>query len=743
MSKYLKTCLLSAFVFFSITATAQEWVKAQLIASHSVENGAVTSAKLANLSPAAIQKGLRDTQMLADVTFDEKTRVLTYKWHSLVKEVKGTEYAQALTEPLTSQVKAPVNVGGITAGQELIAKGDIESMLADFDLLLAKAQEPTEVDASSSLNQETNNELDNGGASSNGGSGNSGGGFLGDSGGLTENPQGDDLELGLDQIIEKVESCSMKVDLTNMVISQQERVVKTSSESGEIVEVGDCYNVGQASPIRKDFEAGCTLKVNKQNGEYIKGFKLYAMVEGSRYDVSECEWEDSDAISYDVMRDLDACSFDKAIINADRGIYYPAFVKYTVIDGKRFDLSECETVDTVNKELPTKIEQCENLNDLTANISYAQQRTDTYDPAFKTVLKKTSCSNTGVEYPIERDFEILQCSNLPDYTKKELYKGYKNYYTVSEKKTYIDGCNVDMENPIPIFQETENCRPTENLVDRIATINKRWAYLDATGKKEYITGCTESEEIYPIVTTENTCTPEYISSINKVILKDREGWQNSEGIWTYVTECRSNGSEQDILVEVCENPKYEHDYVGGSSYLRTRDYYVYNGVNKYLNDCSRDGSVSYPHFKETTGCTAANDDANLRTRLYQRTYANLDEGKTILKGCEASTSYVPYQLTASPSYPPISYTSSCSSFSAKTLVEFYNAFLASKNTYGTPTIWQPSSGDTSKTNCTYESGGDKVRSGIKQSGNITRTENRWRRMDGSIYVTDVKVTVSR
>lgn len=639
MKRFIKHAVVTASLVFSVGAVAsQEWVKTQLISEHQVKTGAETTAILTNLSPTAIQKGLRDTQLIADVQYDKKSGLLSYTWHSLTKDINGTNYAQALSEPLVSQVKVTEEISNVAAGQELIAKGDIDSMLSDFELLLAKAQEPTEIDASSTLNQETTNEAD--GALGSGSS--DGSGYLGDGGGLTETPQVDEPTLELDEIIEKVEKCSMKVDLTNMIVSNQERVIKTSSKTGEVVEVTECQNVGQANPIRKDFEAGCTVKVEQESGQYIKGFKLYAMVDGSRYDISECEW-DEQGINYQVFKDFDTCPLSDALVNADRGTYNPKFVEYTVIDGKRYDLGNCISSDSEVKNLPTRVEMCENYNDLVTNISYEQQRTDTYDPEFKNVLKTSSCTNTGNQYPIERDFEVAQCAALPDYINAKIYWGYQNYYTKEGKKEHFGNCITDMDNPADIFQSVGACSPTENLTDREATINKRWYYNDEdTGEQTFITDCLASKEVYPIVLTEESCSPEYLSDINKVIIKSRDGWQDGTGGWHFVTECRANGSEAEVLTEVCDSPKYEHDFVGGQSYLRSRDYYVYNGERQYISNCSRDTSISFPHSTSTSGCTTQHDDTNLRSRLFTKTLAQLEEGVTELKGCEASNSYIPY-----------------------------------------------------------------------------------------------------
>lgn len=730
MMRFVKTTVASAAVLFSLGAIAsEEWVKTQLVSAHQVETGAETSAVLTNLSPAAIQKGLRDTQLIADVAHDKKSGLVSYTWHSLAKEINGTEYAQALSEPLISQVKVSKEVTNVSAGQELVAKGDVESMLADFDLLLAKAKEPTEVDASSTLNQETVNEADNGAAGSSGGSG-----YLSGNEGVTENPDVNDPTLELDKIVEKAESCSMKIDLTNMIVSQQERVIKTSSKTGEVVETTECQNVGQAYPIRKDFQAGCSVNLDKTSGQYVKGFKLYSMVDGKRYDISECEWENSDGISYDVFKDFEACPLNKSVINADRGIYRPAFVEYTTIDGKRYDLGDCITSESQEKSLPTKLEMCTNYHDLVAKVSYERQRTDTYDPEFKSVLKSTECSNTGTSYPIERDYELSECADLPDYNQGKLFLGYKNYYVKSSENEYIGNCISDMDKPQTITQEIGECIAVENLTDKLATLKKRWFYTDeSTGKKVFVSDCVESDETYPIVTTEETCNPEYLADINKVIIKSRDGWKDSNNGWHFVSECRPSGAEADIQTEVCSAPKYEHDFVGSQSYIRSRDYYVYKNDKQYLNECSRDTKLSFSHFKETAGCGVQHDDGNLRSRIFTKTMANLQEGKTELKGCEAENQYVPYQYVSGFSKydsPAVSYWRDIRSICLDSRVDESKNIVS---TYGTGMTYLPHAGAI---------GADFGSSGSMSKAWIDINVKDWRRMDGTIYRQYVTYTCS-
>lgn len=717
----IKSVGLFLMIVSFVSLSEEEWIKTQTILGHKVENGSETSAKLKNLSPAAIEMGLRDTQLIADIELDDKNRILSYQWHSLIKEVNGTTFAQALTEPLSSQVQVKPETTQIGAGQVLIATGDIDSMLNDYKALLAKAEKKTEIDQSSTLNQDSKTENDN----RSGGGQPSGGGALGNGGnGFVENPEIPDTDVKLDQIVQSVEACSKFIDLSNMVVSEQERIIKTSTETGEIVERGECQNVGQAMPIRKDFQAGCETRLDEATGTFTKGFQYFAMVNGSRFDVSQCEWENSDSISYQVMKDLEACPLDKAVINAERGEYKPAFVEYTTIDGQRYDLSNCITSDSVTKTLPTKLERCEDNFDLASMKAYQQERTDTYDPQFKTVLKRTECTNTGTSYNVSKDFDIEACLDLPNFVEGKLYRGFKYAYEKAGKTEYIDDCVSDMANPIDITQEVGSCQALIDIDSQTATVKKRFFYHDElTGAKTFVSECMESDESYPIVTTEESCSPEYLSDLGKVIIKSRKAWQDSNEEWRYISECRPSGDEAEIKTEICESPKYEHDYVGGQSYLRSRNYYVHNGNNEYINNCSRDTSVSFPHSKTASGCPLSHDDANLRSQLHEKTEVTLEEGLTTIKECTAGTAFVPYQYhqtivdqTVSLKFPnqmTIAWLCNTRDGGATT-----NPFL---NSWGAPRTYTPSASAKTK-------GGF-----MTYLAKVSIKATKWRRMDGSYY----------
>nr|AKN37589.1 hypothetical protein [Vibrio sp. FF_291] len=749
--KKLITLGLSALLTSSLAlAATTDYVNVKTVNQYSLNNADILSANLTDLSPKAIEIGLREAELLANADYDEKNKILILQWHSIAKTVKGTKLSENLDEPLTSKIKLSDANQIIQARQPLIAAGEVEGIIDAYNRLLKKAEESIEVDASKkTLESNNENDFTN---KSNG----SGGGFLGDNDSLNENNKTPDVEVNTDEIIESVEKCSMRVDLEMGVVSEQERVIKTSSKTGEVIEVGNCQNSGQSFPIRKDFEAGCTLQLDKNSGTYNKGYKLYSMVEGSRYDISECEWSDENKVNYHLQRDFDSCNFDSAVINAQQGFYNPAFVNFTVIDGKRYDVSSCETDPAVKKELPTRIEQCPYRSDFSSNTAFEQNKTITLSPDKKVDLLATNCTDTGKTFSIEKDFEVTQCNDLPNFHEAKLYFGFKKYITVNDKKEYLTACQTSPEDTVSMSMTFDNCKASENLTTNIATIKKKWMYSDDSGKQILVSDCVETDETYPIVQTTETCTPLYIPEQNTVLIQGRQGWLDNSNEWHFVSECRPFSEELEVKSETCD-PLYEHDFVGGNSYLRTRNYYEWNGERKYLNSCTRDPAQSFPHTKTATGCPIAHDDTNLRTRIFTRVMMNNME----IRGCEADSQFVPYQFTGEQlvgnftqsfvltsmstgnsdanakcenNYPATPYGGSISTACAKMdITRAWGANYGFNPSAGaSATVTKTcSSSPNSCANCSNP--GTQLSFTFYTQGKINADVKRYRRMDGSIY----------
>lgn len=723
--KRIITLIVAACAAF-VAHAADDFVNIKLLTGLQATSPEIVSANLTNLSPQAIELGLRDAELLADFSYDEKTRVLDIEWHSISKEVKGTKLSETFSIPLNSKVKLGSDIAGINAGQKMVAVGDGTEIIDAYNRLLAQAQENIDIDNSKKmLNAEDNN---NSSGSSGGSSG--GSGYLSDSGvggDSTENAAFEDVEVTTDPVISNVQECPMRVDLAGMVVYEQERTIKTSTETGDVVEATPCEQAGEQYPIRKDFEAGCTVKMNEAGGEYIKGYKLYSFVNGARYDISECEWSQDDAIGYRVQMDFDACSFNTAVIKENEREWLPSFVQFTEVEGKRYDLSQCVTNESVKRDLKVTNERCTPLIDVGKNLAFEQKREVLHAPDGVAVQAIYDCVNTGKEYALLKDLDYQGCSALPNYNESRLYRGFRYYINESGEKTYLSDCTTSLDVYYDLSLELADCEARINLTDGLATLTSKWFYTKENGEKTAATECVETDKTYDLVETEDTCTPQLVPASNKVVIFTRVAWFNDDNLIQPVTDCRASSGEVAITVEYCEEPRYEHDLVGGVSYYRSRDFYMHNGDKYYINGCSRDTRESFPHTQQTAGCGVAHDNGNKRSRMYAKTILTTPKDNELeLKGCTPYGSYIPYVLLSAGA-------------ASGQLVECFlhskaNQAEAAKKlaaTYpGAQFIYDSHPSHGLKT---YSTSGCNSYIFSKFSILWSKTQNQWRRFDGSLY----------
>jgi len=213
------------------------------------------------------------------------------------------------------------------------------------------------------------------------------------------------------------------------------RVDVFDPENKRVVKQGDCVKSGNTHDIKRDFESSCPTIVDSKTGKSTKGFKYYTFISGVRTTLSECEWDNSDAIDFDVFNDFDACGFEKAVVDVEKETYNPAHKQYTIIDGVRTDLTSCMTSNDIKRPLPTKVESCDNDIDLANETVYGMERTDVYDPENKAVLKVGICAKDGNTTAISKDFDS-GCTTKIDKSSGKFTKGYKYYAQILQRQTY-------------------------------------------------------------------------------------------------------------------------------------------------------------------------------------------------------------------------------------------------------------------------------------------------------------------
>lgn len=291
----------------------------------------------------------------------------------------------------------------------------------------------------------------------------------------------------------------------------------------------------------------------------------------------------------------------------------------------------------------TRVAECAINYDFNKLIASEMSKTETVSNNTGEVISETDCAPTGVTYMIQADFSTkAKCTSTTDYTERKHYLGFRYYIDKSglgNESEYVSECKTAFDNPLDILQDLSDCGVSENLTNLTANVNKKWFYTE-NGGQVFITDCMPSDEIYPIAESDSNCVPYLNENLGNVYIQSQLVWTDNQNNTHSVTECRPLTTELQTQKEF--SGQLEHDFVGGVSYEMSRDYYVYNGETFYINEFSRDPSVSYSHYRTTDGCVSANDDANLRSRVYTQTLIDVKGQTQVIKGCEAENQYIPY-----------------------------------------------------------------------------------------------------
>ncbi|EOX3329421.1 hypothetical protein ACPFTR_003266 [Vibrio cholerae] len=325
--------------------------------------------------------------------------------------------------------------------------------------------------------------------------------------------------------------------------------------------------------------------------------------------------------------------------------------------GGYFDSNSTESPDTGSDDFvvkpdttTTRTVACDINYDFDNLIASELSKIETVSGNTGEVISSTDCAKTGVTYPIMQDYTNSKCTTTTDFTNAKHYLAYRHYIDKSgtgDKAEYVSACKTDTANPLDIEQDISDCGVSENLTSLVATINKKWFYNDK-GAQVFVSQCMPSTETYQIAESDANCVPFLNENLGTVYIQSQLVWTDAKSVTHEVTQCRPSVTELQLSKEY--SGELEHDFVGGASYEISRDYYTYKGEKVYINEFSRDPSTSYPHYKTTDGCTEANDDANLQSRLYEQTFITKNGANTIIKNCQASSNYVPYQYVGLDEY---------------------------------------------------------------------------------------------
>lgn len=399
--------------------------------------------------------------------------------------------------------------------------------------------------------------------------------------------------------------------------------------------------------------------------------------------------------------------------------------------------------------LSERQELCKFRVDIPGLKMYKQTRTDTVDENGQ-ITKTGDCADTGEVIALEKKYGG-DCAVTADPENRVAYQSYRVVSMLDGITQILQDCRIDTEsNVIPIKATTTDCGVTHDFNNSVTRQQERLYYTDSTGNAVNVGSCQDSTTEYQQFVTTASCEPIIDLPNNLVIPQSRIAYKDGSGKTSYATDCSAMAGTGGIAIqtEVCDSPKYEHDFTNGQSYLRKRQYYNdYNndGEKKYLTSCGR-SNESFAHLQFTESCAVKHDDENMRTEIMAVTAIDTPEGQIEVSPCAvidtASYIYQNYVMQEYERYSDTVIKTVTRSGSGSGFTQTYNTTFHWKN--GTPTLTMADT-PTLYALESHTCGGISARYGTQAYGlsagtvscSATRIKNaankRYVRYDGSIF----------
>jgi len=257
-------------------------------------------------------------------------------------------------------------------------------------------------------------------------------------------------------------------------------------------------------------------------------------------------------------------------------------------DGSWFGDSDSDKLNTDLKN--TSYETCPDFISEGDKTVYEQRRTIITGES-GTIYQDGACENTGQTWPIST--RIGDCGVRVDFTANKAIQMEQSFYTKGTDEIKIGECKEGLAT-YDLYDTAVGC---DVKVDQEAGV------AIPTYRKAYKIGGTEF--------TAQQCTAR-------------------------------DGDPLPLVEEICEE-RFEHDFINGVSYEKTRKYYDWNGERVYVNQCTR-STKTFSHKHIETGWTM--DDDALVGKLMAKTVIEVDGGELEIKA-PAAIQTVPYTIHSS------------------------------------------------------------------------------------------------
>lgn len=282
---------------------------------------------------------------------------------------------------------------------------------------------------------------------------------------------------------------------------------------------------------------------------------------------------------------------------------------------------------------------CPNQTDtITKKIFYYFQYFYNDDKNSKNVI-----GNCQIDSSLTSNLQITKsynCADFIDLAANKVYAQYQESYKDKDAKDIIiKDCGIDYEKAYTITQDLSSCG-IKHLFDQSYSVAQNKLFYTKDNIKITIQDCADTTIKYPHITTTDTCTS--IVNNNQVTIFNRK-YITVDSIRQYISECSPLSSSVTILEEVCSSNKFTHNFTAGQSFYN-KTYYYTNTSNQRVDvsTCIK-SQESFTHQEDSSVCVSENDDVNLQTNLFSKTYIVVNAIKQYISDCHKIATPVPYQ----------------------------------------------------------------------------------------------------
>jgi hypothetical protein len=273
-------------------------------------------------------------------------------------------------------------------------------------------------------------------------------------------------------------------------------------------------------------------------------------------------------------------------------------------------------------------------------VDIAQMKAILQEQIYIDGVAEGGCEDTLTQYALSKEYN--SCSLIFDNENMVAYPQYRLVYTDgNDGEVQAQGCTEDEDSPITLVENYDACGIRHDFANGVSYAQYAITYT-YNGVEQTLQSCEDSDVTYNHTVTTNSCAP--IVADSTVTFQEQTIITVDDVVQT-ILSCQPNPeTTTSIEEEVCNSPKYTHDYDAGQSYLNKSYYYLDQDENKvYVQTCVA-SDVTYEHEEDETQCSVTNDDTNLQSTINAKTYIEVDGSPYYLTACHALSPTAPYVL---------------------------------------------------------------------------------------------------